>query len=84
MDDRSDSGDIPRGDLTAGIKQSERLIKAGNVKRVYLAHDAARHIADKISALCKERKIVPDTSYSMADLGKLCGIEVGCAVCVEA
>ena len=84
MDDRSDSGDIPRADLTAGIKQSERLIRAGSVKKVYLAYDAARHISDRISALCKEKKTVPDTSHSMAELGRMCGIEVGCAVCVEA
>ena len=83
MDERSDSGDIPGNCLTAGIRQSERLIRSGNVSKVYLAHDASRHIAEKISSLCKERDIVPDTSYSMAALGKLCGIEVGCAVCVE-
>ena len=83
MDDRSESGDIPRERFVAGLRQAEKLIKRGVVKRVFLAHDAARQIAEKTFALCNEKGISPDTSYSMAALGKLCGIEVGCAVCVE-
>lgn len=83
MDDKSENGDIPRENFVAGLKQSEKLIKRGCAARVYLANDAAKQIAEKITALCREKGIVPDTSYSMTALGKLCGIEVGCAVCVE-
>ena len=82
MDDRSDNGDIPRENFVAGLKQSVRLLKAGRAAKVLLAYNADSRIAEEISAVCREKGIVPDASKSMAEIGLLCGIEVGCAVCV--
>ncbi len=83
MDKQTGNGEIPSGNFIAGFRQSERLIRRADAKKVYVAYDAARQIAEKISALCREKGIDPDASYSMEQLGKLCGIGVGCAVCVE-
>lgn len=63
-----------------GLNQSKKLIKAGLAETVCIANDADGRIQDEIKVLCHAHGIVPDDSETMAMLGKICGIDVDCAV----
>lgn len=63
-----------------GLNQSKKLIKAGLAETVFVANDADGRIRDEIKALCHAHDIVPNESETMANLGKICGIDVDCAV----
>ncbi len=68
------------GEVCVGLKQSKKAVTNGEAKMIYLAHDADRNIKEDFEKLCKKKKIEVDTQYSLAQLGELCGIDVGAAV----
>ena len=65
-------------DKVIGVKQSARAIRAGRAKRVFLACDADRLLTDPIRSACDGLPL--EEGYTMAQLGRACGIEVGAAV----
>ena len=65
----------------AGFNQSQKCIRRGMAKRVYVAADAEDRFVSEISALCESFGVILDTSKSKSELGALCGIKVDCAVC---
>ena len=68
--------------LQAGYNRAKKLLKQKSVRKVYLALDADELLEKEVCALCEEAKITPDRGHTKAELGVLCGLEVGCAVCV--
>lgn len=65
---------------TVGIKQTQRALEKGIVKKVYVARDAEAHVIRPIMDLCRKQNIECIEVGSMTELGKACGIEVGAAV----
>ena len=65
----------------AGFNQSQKCIRRGRAKRVYVAADAEDRFLSEISVLCESFGVILDTSKSKSELGALCGIKVDCAVC---
>ena len=63
-----------------GVKQSRRAIREGRALRVLLASDADPAITDALAALCGQQDIPADRSFTMEELGKAAGIQVGAAV----
>ncbi|MBQ2253476.1 MAG: ribosomal L7Ae/L30e/S12e/Gadd45 family protein, partial [Clostridia bacterium] len=51
-------------------------------KIVYLALDADPSLIKEVCDLCASAAIQPDRGHTKAELGALCGLEVGCGVCV--
>ncbi len=68
--------DSERTGLVVGLKQTRKAIKEG-AKRVLLAKDASEIIKTEIKELFADVEYV-DT---MLELGRICGIDVGAAVC---
>ncbi len=68
--------------LVAGLNKTKKLILAGQAEKVYLATDADTALTESMETLCREYGVAIETAESKKELGKLCGIEVGCAVCV--
>lgn len=68
------------GEVCVGLKQSKKALLNGEAEMIYLAHDADRNIKETFEKLCKKAKIEADSSYSLAQLGELCSIDVGAAV----
>ncbi len=66
----------------AGFNRSKKQIKNGKVKVAYLACDADGGIVSEMTYLCESFGVILDTTKTKDELGKLCGIEVDCAVCV--
>ena len=69
------------GALTAGFNSSMKLLRNGQAQKVFLAYDSSEQFREKIRAAAKEAGVDLDESNSMAQLGILCGLDVGCAVC---
>lgn len=69
--------DAPR--IAVGTKQTLKKVTAGQTTSVYLAEDADAAIIEPLQTLCAERGISVTFIPTMAELGRLCRIEVGAA-----
>ena len=63
-----------------GAKQVGRALRSGEASLVYLAEDADPKVTEPIAHLCEELSVPTESVQTMASLGKICGISVGCAV----
>ena len=63
-----------------GLNQSKKLIKAGFAELVCIGSDADGYLREEIKSLCRAHGVSVDDSKNMAALGKICGIDVDCAV----
>ena len=64
-----------------GLNQTKKAISNGNAKKVYIAKDADDMFLMQIKKLCGEHSVMLEEIPTMDELGKACGIDVGCAVC---
>lgn len=77
------SSDIPLPAVyVAGLNQSKKLIKGGSARKAFAATDAEEKLVSVLKDLCSDAEIELDRTKTMEELGKLCEIDVGCAVCV--
>ena len=67
------------GKKLIGIKQSTKAIKNGEGKILYVANDADFKILNPLIELAKEKNLEVKNIQTMKELGRMCGIEVGCA-----
>lgn len=68
--------------VLVGFNQSRKHIQKGLKGKVFLASDVSPNIAQHIRTLCALHRVEVDSSYTMVQLGRACGIEVACGVCV--
>lgn len=66
-----------------GVKQSRKAIREGRARRAHLASDADPALTGPIAAECAAAGIPVETGWTMARLGRACGIAVGASVAVE-
>ena len=71
----------PAAKLTVGYNSTMKLIKSGEAEKVLLAYDCSEFIKQNVIAAAAAAGVGTDESSSMAQLGAMCGIDVGCAVC---
>ena len=62
-----------------GAKQLKKAVRAGRVRYVFLAENADPAVTDPLAELCTANHIQITWVPSMAELGRVCGIEVGAA-----
>lgn len=70
----------PSDKRAVGAKQVGRALRNGAVLRVFLAENADPKVTEPIEILSKNQSIPVEKVSSMSELGKACGIAVGCAV----
>ena len=63
-----------------GVKQSQRALRSGQAREVFLASDADPALTGPLLEQCRERGIPVCAAYSMRQLGQAAGIQVGAAV----
>ena len=63
-----------------GTKQTMKAVQRDQVKAVYVAADAEEAVVGPLLALCREKAVEVFEADSMAELGRVCGIQVGSAV----
>ncbi len=64
---------------TVGAKQTLKALEKGLAKKVFLASDAEQHVIKPLLQKCKEKNVPVVMIDTMKNLGRACGIEVGCA-----
>ena len=64
-----------------GVKQSARAIRDGRAQRVFLACDADELVLEPIRSACGSLPV--EEGYTMAQLGRACGISVGAAAVTD-
>lgn len=65
---------------TVGLKQTQRALEKGCVRRVFVAKDAETHVIRPVLEWCNSHNVECVEVPTMRELGKACGIEVGTAV----
>lgn len=73
------SGLVSAKKKSVGTKQTIKALEKGLAKKVFIASDAEQHVVKPLIQHCQEKGIPVVAVESMMDLGKACGIEVGCA-----
>lgn len=68
--------------IVAGFNQSKKHIRGGTAKTAFVASDAEGKIVSAVRELCRACGVEVDSMRTKSELGKLCGIDVDCAVCV--
>jgi len=63
-----------------GVKQSRRAIRDGHAVRVFLARDADPALLAPVEELCRQQALPVSCEFSMEELGRAAGIQVGAAV----
>lgn len=69
-----------------GAKQTLRALHTGSVCVVYVATDADQRVVRNVEETCEQLGVELVSIPTMAQVGKLCGIDVGaaCAAIIEA
>ena len=67
-----------------GLKQVRRAVTEGRAAVVFLACDADPRLTESLEELCSEHGVATVWDYTMAQLGKACGIAVGTAAAAVA
>ena len=65
--------------LVVGANQLKKAVKAGRARYVFLAENADPAVTEPLEELCTANHIQITWVPSMAELGRVCGIEVGAA-----
>lgn len=68
-----------QGKKVVGVKQTIKIIKNGKARIVYIASDADKRVTEPIEDLCRQNNIEIIFINTMAELGHMCGIDVGAA-----
>ena len=71
--------DLKQKKVVVGSKQLKKAVKAGRVRFVYLAENADPAVTEPLETLCADNQIQITWVPTMAELGRVCGIEVGAA-----
>ena len=69
--------EIRRENLVVGIKQLKKALRAGRVQAAYFAEDADPAVTEPIAEACSSSAVPVVWVKTMAQLGKVCGIDVG-------
>lgn len=64
---------------SVGTKQTLKALEKGCAQKVFIASDAEQHVIKPLLLQCEEKGVPVVMIDSMKNLGKACGIEVGCA-----
>lgn len=68
--------DLSSKDKVVGLKQVRRAIVCGRAGHVFLARDADPRLTGPLEDCCREAGVPVSGGYTMAQLGRACGIDV--------
>ncbi len=72
--------ELEAGNKVAGAKQVRRALNDGRAARIFWAQDADPRVTEPLVRLAREQGVPAEQAASMKELGRACGISVGCAV----
>ena len=62
-----------------GLKQTRRALTEGCAEKVYVARDADPALTEPLIELCRSVGVSTAEGWTMKELGRACGIQVGTA-----
>ena len=71
--------EIRRDNVVVGIKQLKKALRAGRVQSAYFALDADPAVTESVAEMCNSSAVPVVWVKTMAQLGSVCGIDVGAA-----
>ena len=71
--------EIRRDNVVVGIKQLKKALRAGRVQSAFFAMDADPAVTEPVAEACNSSAVPVVWVKTMAQLGKVCGIDVGAA-----
>ena len=71
--------EIRRDNVVVGIKQLKKALRAGRVQSAFFAMDADPAVTEPVAEACNNSAVPVVWVKTMAQLGKVCGIDVGAA-----
>jgi len=71
--------ELKTGKKTVGVKETQKAVRDGRVRRLFIADDADERIVGPLVALCEQTDVPVERVATMRELGALCGIDVGAA-----
>lgn len=74
---------VPREMRIAGLRETMRALREGNVKRVLIARDADNDIQNLIAKTCTDLGINFRFVSDKEEIGRLLNLDVGCAVVAQ-
>lgn len=66
-----------------GIKQVLKAVKDGEATKVYVGADAEEHVIAELIEICNESQIEVIKIETMAELGRMAGIDIGASAAAE-
>ena len=66
-----------------GIKQVLKAVKEGVTKKVYIGEDAEKHVIADLLKTCNDNNVEIIKIKTMAELGKMAGIEIAASAAAE-
>ena len=66
-----------------GIKQVVKAAKEGEIQRVYIGEDAEECVLEELLKICDDNNIEIVRIKTMAELGKISGIDIGASAAAE-
>ncbi len=64
-----------------GWRQTVKQLQRGTAVTVFVARDAEARMRRELEQLCAKNQVPVEYVETMAELGRLCGIDVGAACC---
>lgn len=71
--------ELKSGKKAVGVKETQKAIRDGRVRGLFIADDADERLVRPLVALCEQAGIPVKRVGTMRELGSLCGIDVGAA-----
>lgn len=72
--------DLKANKYVAGVRQVNRHLLEGNVKKIYLATDCEQDFSKRVLANASAFRVEAEVCGTRAEFAQLCNIEVPCAV----
>jgi len=71
--------ELKAGKKTVGVKETQKAVRDGRVRALFIAEDADEKLVRPLVALCGQAGVPVEKVGTMRELGALCGIDVGAA-----
>lgn len=71
--------ELKTGKKTVGVKETQKAVREGRVRGLFIAEDADEKLVKPLVAICEQAGIPVKRVATMRELGALCGIDVGAA-----
>lgn len=72
--------ELKDGARVVGAKETRRALSGGRALRVFVARDADPALTEPLARMARDMGVPVEETFTMAQLGRACGIAVGAAV----